>query len=807
MTRRVFVSSTFEDLKEFREAVQKYIRRLGAVDISMENFGARDERPKEECLRLINEESDFFVGIYAHRYGYVPEGEGVSITEAEYHAAVAAKVTTLVYLVDEKTPWVLTHVDEGQARDRLRKFKEKLNAEHVRAVFSTPEGLAAQVAADLGRELSKKGVEAADAGRRSSLPPQLYFVGRERELEIIADALAPDSRSWGVLIDGPGGIGKTALAVNAAHLAPAENFPVKIFLSAKVRELTPAGEQKFEDFMLPNFIALITELAAELGEQGIERTPPNDRANIVRRALTGKQALIVIDNVETFVEQERVRLYQFLGRLPGACKAIVTSRRRTGIDARVIRLDRLAINEALKLIAKLSESNRHLARATEKERQDLYEITGGNPLLIKWVAGQLGRPGSNCHTIAQACDFIEAAPKGNDPLEYIFGDLLDTFTESETAVLAALAHFTLPAKVEWIAELSRLSHTAAQTALDDLADRALLVGDETARTFLLPPLAGTFLRRKRPEAVAQTGDRLVDRVYALAIENGYRNYECFPKLEAEWPTIAAALPLFLQDDNDLLQQLCNAVNEFLLFSGQWDEGLSFDQRAEERALTANDYYSAGARSYNQGFIYQLRGQVDQVKACADRCEAHFQKSGAGLREKSVTSYLRGLGYIAAKNYPAAIASIHEALTLDRSLTPESEDVVIGLITLAEAERYSCDYSAAERNYRDALRIAKRLKYQEGVAHCIANQAELALIRENWPNAEALAREALGLSEALGRIDLIGLVCQRLAKSLARQGRPHEGLPYARRAVSIYSKLRVTELEESPAVLKECEEKV
>jgi nucleoside phosphorylase len=76
----------------------------------------------------------------------------------------------------------------------------------------------------------------------STLPHQPYFFGRGQELETIADAIAPEARTWGALIDGPGGIGKTALAIRAGHLAPAAHFPLKIFLSAKVRELTPAGE-------------------------------------------------------------------------------------------------------------------------------------------------------------------------------------------------------------------------------------------------------------------------------------------------------------------------------------------------------------------------------------------------------------------------------------------------------------------------------------------------------------------------------------------------------------------------------------
>ena len=121
-----------------------------------------------------------------------------------------------------------------------------------------------------------------------------------------------------------------------------------------------------------------------------------------------------------------------------------------------MRLDRLARDEALQLIAELAAKYPRLARASQKEREDLYEITQGNPLFIRWIAGQLGREGSQCRTIAEACAFIDKAPKGNDPLEYIFGDLLETFTEDETKVLAALTYFSLPAKLKWIAEMTDL---------------------------------------------------------------------------------------------------------------------------------------------------------------------------------------------------------------------------------------------------------------------------------------------------------------------------------------------------------------
>jgi len=135
-----------------------------------------------------------------------------------------------------------------------------------------------------------------------------------------------------------------------------------------MRELTPHGEQKLEDFMLTNYMALLAELARELGEDEIAKGNPNERPNEVRRALSNRQALVIIDNVETFQEYERERLFLFLRRLPRSCKAIVTSRRRMDVAAEIIRLDRLKPEDAQKLIAKLSERNPLLARAGEKER-------------------------------------------------------------------------------------------------------------------------------------------------------------------------------------------------------------------------------------------------------------------------------------------------------------------------------------------------------------------------------------------------------------------------------------------------------
>jgi tetratricopeptide (TPR) repeat protein len=421
----------------------------------------------------------------------------------------------------------------------------------------------------------------------------------------------------------------------------------------------------------------------------------------------------------------------------------------------------------------------------------------------------LGREGSQCRTIAEACAFIDKAPKGNDPLEYIFGDLLETFTADETKVLAALTYFSLPAKLKWIADMTDLPDRAAETALEDLSDRSILTSDLPKQTYFLPPLTAKFIRTRRPNAVTQTGDALTDRAYALAMQYGgeSENYEKFPILNTEWDFISAALPRLLMGDNARLQIMCEQLKHFLNFTGRWDERIWFFEQAEARALTADDKENAGWRAFNVGYTYQTRNQPAEVLACAACASTHWQDSAP--RNKALAIQLSGIGHDLQKDYLAAIAAYREALEIHLSVSPESDDVVIDLTWLANAEKANSDYSSAERDYREALRIAKIIKKDDAhVATIIGNLASLALDREQWAEAESLAREALALAEKVGRQELIASDCHRLAEALLKQNKKlDEALSLSRRAVEIFAHLRSPRLQSAQETLAEIEEKI
>ena len=148
---RVFISSTVRDLEAHREAVIDKVEQMGATVVALEQFGARDARPKAECLRIIREETDVLVGIYAHRYGFIPKGDEKSITQQEYEQALVAKKPTFAYIVKTEYDWPADQVEGGVGGEKLSTFLTQLKEDRIVERFTTADKLAGSVVADLGR--------------------------------------------------------------------------------------------------------------------------------------------------------------------------------------------------------------------------------------------------------------------------------------------------------------------------------------------------------------------------------------------------------------------------------------------------------------------------------------------------------------------------------------------------------------------------------------------------------------------------------------------------------------------------------
>lgn len=83
----VMISSTAHDLPEHRDQVRLAYERAGFEPrIMMENLTALNTDAVDISLRIVDE-ADVYIGIFAYRYGYVPDGHDISITEMAYNQA------------------------------------------------------------------------------------------------------------------------------------------------------------------------------------------------------------------------------------------------------------------------------------------------------------------------------------------------------------------------------------------------------------------------------------------------------------------------------------------------------------------------------------------------------------------------------------------------------------------------------------------------------------------------------------------------------------------------------------------------
>lgn len=178
---KVFISSTYEDLTNYRTKAANAIERLNQQGIRMEVFGARPLTAANASLEEL-EGCELFIGIYAHRYGYIPSGSTLSVTEREYDYAILKQKEMFCFMVDEEFPWLPRHIDSSDDLVRVRAFKKKVQESIVRDTFTTSEDLAYKVAASLGRFLITKRVEDALALQTSTAEGRTQVARRAARL-------------------------------------------------------------------------------------------------------------------------------------------------------------------------------------------------------------------------------------------------------------------------------------------------------------------------------------------------------------------------------------------------------------------------------------------------------------------------------------------------------------------------------------------------------------------------------------------------------------------------------------------------
>lgn len=152
---KVYISSTYQDLVDYRAAVDRTLRRMGHDVIGMEQYIAEGGKPVERCKADVRV-ADVYVIIVAWRFGYVPGRTATppdlrSITEIELAEAQANGKAVLAFLLDPETPWPPNRVDAmggaAAAGEDVLRLRSQLGTDYLAGIFRSADDLASQVAA------------------------------------------------------------------------------------------------------------------------------------------------------------------------------------------------------------------------------------------------------------------------------------------------------------------------------------------------------------------------------------------------------------------------------------------------------------------------------------------------------------------------------------------------------------------------------------------------------------------------------------------------------------------------------------
>jgi tetratricopeptide (TPR) repeat protein len=302
---RVMISSTALDLPDHREGVRDACLRQGMFPMMMEHLPAADADAIAESVRMVDE-ANIYLGVFAHRYGYVPKGHDISITEMEYNRAVERGIPRLLFLMHDDHPVKASDVEKGESAVKLEKFKERLKTERVVNFFKSPADLRAGVIDGLSHYRERKETEfhyVSDIPR----PPEIYIahpytllqtrdlIGRQNELNLLTDWVAePASAVYQARIFNVvaiGGMGKSALTWKWFNdIAPNEMKP----LAGRMWWSFYESDATFENFII-RALAYVTGRAREDIEKN---TKPGEREVLLLAALDREPFLLVLDGLE-----------------------------------------------------------------------------------------------------------------------------------------------------------------------------------------------------------------------------------------------------------------------------------------------------------------------------------------------------------------------------------------------------------------------------------------------------------------------------------------------------------------------------
>jgi predicted ATPase len=579
---RAFISATLNELAAERLAAREAIKSLRLEPVYFGD-GARPVPPPATYRELLRK-CPIFIGIYWNEYGQLVDGTDISGIEDEYN--LSAGKDRLIYI---KQP-----ADDRDDRlaALLNRIRDEGSVSYVK--FSSRDELFELIANDLARLLAERYEDATATSHIADIPrlprPLSPFIGRIRELGLVVPRLEDDEIRL-LTLTGPGGVGKTRLALQAAL-----NVEGQFADGATFVDLSGVSD--------PNFV--LPTVISTLGQSMPAGQSP---AEFLRAYFSEKQFLLLLDNFEHLMDAAP-QIADLLRTCP-RLKVLVTSRRPlriNGENAYEIEPMELPDPEALPSLADLAniESVALFLQAARKSvpafqldaanARTIAEICGrldGLPLAIELAAARVRMFADPDVLLERLTDRLPLLNLGHrdaparqqtmrDAIRWSY-DLLDVESQKRFRWLSAFAGSITEDAAQFVLGRGGAASIPVLEGLDALVDASLIGVDsgwdgnprfrmlQTIREFGREQLDVHGERAAAERAVAEY---FRDRTHALS--ERFRSIPCrewFDDLESEMENLRFALA-FAQasGDADLLVRLVWHLWRFWNSRGHVREG-------------------------------------------------------------------------------------------------------------------------------------------------------------------------------------------------------------------------------------------
>jgi tetratricopeptide (TPR) repeat protein len=542
-----------------------------------------------------------------------------------------------------------------------------------------------------------------------NLPQPDYgqFVGREQELKKVHELLSPISRHFVITIDGIGGIGKSALALEVAHrylldferLTPEARFEAIIWTSAKQTALTADGIVQRQQ-ALRTLDDIYSAIAITLQREGITRVRPEEQAEMVRSALTRQRTLLIVDNLETVDDKS---VMEFLRELPAPTKAIVTTRHRIDV-AYPVRLTGMPWEDAQNLIEQ--ECAKKTVALSDDNQRRLFEHTGGVPLAMTWSVGQMSF-GHSVETV-----LTRLGQPNNDVARFCFEGAVKRISgQPAHHLLMAMSLFTTDASraaLGYVTDLPELDRDEGLVTLEILS----LINKGGNRFNMLPLTRGYSYSELARNPVLKDVFQVRWAEYLLDFAAKYKGQEWQSgDISREIPNIMNAIDWSWQ--NQHFEQMFKpilAIGPQLGSTGDWKSEVRYYEMALQAAAQLDDELM---RAYFSRRMASIKSSQDDAQAALElnnnaieiyrRHEGDDNKKGLAWSLFQVSSIERKMG-----EFDSARRDAFEGLMVARSIVDSDVLVAAMHCRIAAIELDEGKFNAAKMRLETAGQIIEAI---------------------------------------------------------------------------------------------------